>query len=991
LRKEDQISMSGFLRHVRAFQFVVLLPVCAFGQLQNNGVVPIAAQPAGMPPAGKFSVTAVTYSAFPANSYPSRLVAVGGGKAIGYILPGGLAGNNVIYDPAAQTLTFSNQFFFSGGNGVQITAFDGADYAGVYNGGLCFWLTPAGFFVDSRTVSNTPFTTTILTNSVSACYGVDHGVAVGTAFNQIWTRSPLTGGESFSTLTGYSQTAFAGTTTLGTNGFTGSCCTRAHAIKDDQVVGDLTGYTGLPLPNDPLGVNTSFAANPRATAVLWSLSAPGTQVVLGPSPSSALATNGIQQGGWVGSHAAMWSGSSATFVDLNPPGYTDSRVTGMTLAFQAGDGWLGAVRHALVWQGSAAGVLDLNQFLPPDIQGASINAVDPQGNIVGSMITATGQEIGLYFKLDPTGALASFVLSSANPAPGDTVTGTVTLQAPAGPAGVTVTFTSSNGSVAPAPSTLVIPAGQTSASFNVTTNAAQFLSAPAPVTFIASAGFTALSASLNATAPIPADAVTSLLAPANVNTGDTVPVQVVLAGPAPAAGVEVNFASSNPAVLPAPPSVLIPAGASSASFSVAATAANQWQPVAVALSAQTGSVIQQATVTVASIPKPNSIQFGGPQGSFTTVASGASGFGFVAFSAVPQSAGVVAVTNSNPALVVPSSIPFTAGDYFPQFAFSTLPVSTTTTGNLTATLNGVTATALITVGASPSPTIQAFTIPLTSATQTWSTGQTLTATVTLSSRAYLGGMTLSLATDTPSAVQLPATVAIPALATSVTFPVTALAVAAPTNLTITATLPGVPSASVALTVIPGPALAMSTYTLAPFSMIGPGVVTNGTIAINQPAPAGGLTIALSASIAQPAKFPATVNIAAGQTSAAFTVQGNGVSAVTSLLLFASYKGPLAPLGTSATANLTVAPTDTLHVTSATWSKSTQTLTVNATSTNPAAVLTVLNASGNVPLGTMQPTATPGTYTFQTTLATIASVNLKSNLGGSTGQGVTVVP
>jgi hypothetical protein len=33
----------------------------------------------------------------------------------------------------------------------------------------------------------------------------------------------------------------------------------------------------------------------------------------------------------------------------------------------------------------------------------------------------------------------------------------------------------------------------------------------------------------------------------------------------------------------------------------------------------------------------------------------------------------------------------------------------------------------------------------------------------------------------------------------------------------------------------------------------------------------------------------------------------------------------------------------------------------------------------------------GNYSFQTTIASIASVNLKSNLGGSTGQGVSVVP
>jgi hypothetical protein len=33
----------------------------------------------------------------------------------------------------------------------------------------------------------------------------------------------------------------------------------------------------------------------------------------------------------------------------------------------------------------------------------------------------------------------------------------------------------------------------------------------------------------------------------------------------------------------------------------------------------------------------------------------------------------------------------------------------------------------------------------------------------------------------------------------------------------------------------------------------------------------------------------------------------------------------------------------------------------------------------------------GNYSFQETIASIASVNFKSNLGGATGQGVTIVP
>lgn len=185
-------------------------------------------------------------------------------------------------------------------------------------------------------------------------------------------------------------------------------------------------------------------------------------------------------------------------------------------------------------------------------------------------------------------------------------------------------------------------------------------------------------------------------------------------------------------------------------------------------------------------------------------------------------------------------------------------------------------------------------------------------------------------------------------------------------------------------------VAVSSYKLSPYTMVGSGIVTIGTVTINQRAPAGGVPLALSSSDPKPAKFPATVTVPQGQTSVSFNVQGNGVSATTTVTLTASYQGPLALMPSSTSASLTVAPTDTLHVTKATWSTSTQVLTVTATSTNSQAIIAVLNANGNVPLGTMTNLGS-GNYTFQTTITSISSVNIKSNLGGSTGQGVTVVP
>lgn len=203
----------------------------------------------------------------------------------------------------------------------------------------------------------------------------------------------------------------------------------------------------------------------------------------------------------------------------------------------------------------------------------------------------------------------------------------------------------------------------------------------------------------------------------------------------------------------------------------------------------------------------------------------------------------------------------------------------------------------------------------------------------------------------------------------------------------------VTTADVAGVVITGTLpIAITSYTLSPFTMIGSGVVTTGTITLNQPAPLGGITIALSASDPKPAKFPSTVTVAQGQNSAAFTVQGNGVSSTTTVTLTASYQGSLAPQGTSASTSLTVAPTDTLHITKATFSTSQKLITVNATSTNPQAILTVFLASNNQNLGTMVNQG-GGNYTFQVSFpsGTPASVNVKSNLGGSTGQGLALVP
>ncbi len=193
--------------------------------------------------------------------------------------------------------------------------------------------------------------------------------------------------------------------------------------------------------------------------------------------------------------------------------------------------------------------------------------------------------------------------------------------------------------------------------------------------------------------------------------------------------------------------------------------------------------------------------------------------------------------------------------------------------------------------------------------------------------------------------------------------------------------------AVAPTFTVNPSLQIVSFTLSS-PQIGAGSNATGTITINEVAPKGGIAIALTSSDTKTVKPPSTLTIAAGASSGSFTFTGSGTATVT---LTASYSGALALAPTTATAQVSVVGQDTVKITGATWSTSTQQLNVSATSTNPQAVLTVTLASNGQNLGTMTSQGT-GTFTLQTAVATKpSSVNVKSNLGGSTGQGVTVIP
>jgi hypothetical protein len=175
------------------------------------------------------------------------------------------------------------------------------------------------------------------------------------------------------------------------------------------------------------------------------------------------------------------------------------------------------------------------------------------------------------------------------------------------------------------------------------------------------------------------------------------------------------------------------------------------------------------------------------------------------------------------------------------------------------------------------------------------------------------------------------------------------------------------------------------------SVLGPGMLAPGSIQLDQPTPVA-LAISLTSTNSKALKVPATVTVPAGASIASFTAQANGVSTPSSAIATAFYNGGFAPGGTSAASTaISVFPSDTVHITKATWSQGASTLTLQATDTNPAAVINVLSSVTNQLIGNMTNLGN-GTYTFQALLnANPGSVKIISNIGGNTGQGVSVVP
>lgn len=541
------------------------------------------------------------------------------------------------------------------------------------------------------------------------------------------------------------------------------------------------------------------------------------------------------------------SGSEAT-VSLDGPAPTG----GMIVALTSSDPAIASVPSSVT--------------VPANSSSAIFNiATTPVSAFTQVTISATCHSITRTAKISVKIATPSaLTLSPAAVIGGTNADATVTLNGPAPSGGTVVLLASSDATSASVPASVTVPAGATTAQFTTSTIP---VGTSTQVTLSATYKGTTQTATLDIAAATPS---TLALSPLAVVGGSTADATLTLTGPAPAAGTVVLLSSSDSAAASVPASVVVPPGADTAIFSVSTAPVWAWTQVTV--SASYGGVAKTAKITVkAAVPNSFDLDpaavIGGNTSQATVTLTGPA----------PQGGGLLTLSSSDPQVTVPASVTVPEGSSSATFTVGTSPVNAFSQATLSATYNGVSRTAKISIKvASPDS--------LTLSPSAVIGGSTADATIFLNGVAPSGGTVVNLASSDTSVASVPGAVTVPAGASSATFTISTVAVGATVQATISATAYGVSQTATLDITTPTP----SALTLDPAIVIG-GSATQATLTLNGPAPAAGAVVSL-ASTDPAAAFPASVTVSPGATTATFAVTTIPVATYTHVDISASGSG-----------------------------------------------------------------------------------------------------
>lgn len=538
--------------------------------------------------------------------------------------------------------------------------------------------------------------------SSSYCYGVHHGEQVGYAQNQVYfvtaSHAVCWHNTAASCVDLHPATAYP--------------YSRACGVHDGEEVGYVSTIA--------YGEGESIAYHTGSHAYRWAGTA-ASGVDLHPAgfdASEATSTSGMQQGGWgylaLGTshlHALLWSGDAASVVDLHPAAYTESRINFLTATQQVGEGWIGtpgavgSVRHALAWSGTAASVVDLNQYLPAGYPHAVATGVDASGNIVGYAyqtlsvgVAIPAGAISVVFAPGHAapGTLSALALDTPNAAPGDIVTGVVSLGGPAPAGGLNIGFACADPTLGTAPAPVLIPEGQSQYAFAMQTGGAT-LQVPTSVKVFATDGVVSQTAALTLTPVVKAVG----LAANAVEGGFATSATVTLSIPAQAGGATFALTSGNPAVATVPASVTVPQGYTSWTFMVNTTPVTT--ATTVPISAAFGGRTLTADLSISAAPVVALASFSIPE-----VVGGQTAYGTVTVNNFPRGAAGAVVTLSSgggggSVLTLPANVTIPQGATSATFPIATSVVNGIKSVAVTAAYNGgsLSATAVV----NPLPTV----------------------------------------------------------------------------------------------------------------------------------------------------------------------------------------------------------------------------------------------------------------------------------------------
>ena len=261
--------------------------------------------------------------------------------------------------------------------------------------------------------------------------------------------------------------------------------------------------------------------------------------------------------------------------------------------------------------------------------------------------------------------------------------------------------------------------------------------------------------------------------------------------------------------------------------------------------------------------------------SSSTVQGGVSLTGTVALGGpAPATGAVVTLLSGNSAVTVPSSVVVPAAALTTTFPISTTGVSTLTSVVISGTFY---TTASATLNVNPAILSQLAVSPSTVLGGGPSEG-----TVMLNGPAPPSGAIVTLSANN-AAVTVPASVTVPAGATSTTFPIATSGVGSLTAAVVAGSYNG--SQSATLTVNPA---VLSTLLLSPASVVG-GISSMGTITLSGPAPSGGAVVTLASDNAAATVAPDVV-VPSGMTMATFPVATSTVGTAASANISATYLG-----------------------------------------------------------------------------------------------------